>query len=50
MEAIIDAVQRLSSAVVEQWHAEGGGGQYELATTHADAFKVNSKYLYVFYV
>ncbi len=32
-------MQRLAGVTVEQFHAEGGGGQFEFATTHCDAFK-----------
>lgn len=37
LEAIINAVEKLSGLTVQQFHAEGGGGQYELAMAHTDA-------------
>lgn len=38
LDAIVTSVQKLSGLTVQQFHAEGGGGQFELATAHTDAF------------
>lgn len=37
LDAIINAVEKLSRLTVQQFHAESGGGQYELAMAHTDA-------------